>query len=227
MSIPRTDPALAAWSTNASTRLTAHYADYNMSESAAAAYAVVHEAYIASLAAVNTIGARSKALVADKNVKKDSLLKAAREIYATVQASNSISAENKTLLDVKIKKAESTPQARPEFAPLLSVEKVNGRIVTVRAYDAQSPSSRRRAPGTSGLMIFSHLGASAPEDVSLYKAEGLRGQVSFDVRFPDSVQPGEIVFITACWFNDRKEISAAASPVRAIINYPATIPTVA
>jgi hypothetical protein len=225
--ISKTDPGLAAWSTNASTRLTSNFADYNMTAPEAAAYKAIYDLYVAALAAVNTIGARSKALVADKNVKKRDLLKASRVIYKLVQASDTISAEDKTLLNVVIPKTEPTRADRPGFAPILTVEKVNGRLVSVRAQDAQVPTSRRRAAGTIGLMIFSHVGATAPDDVNLYKAEGLSGSVSFDVLFPDEVQPGSQVFITACWFNDRKETSPAAAAVGAVINYTGTMPTVA
>jgi hypothetical protein len=225
--ISTTDSGLAAWAGNASTRLTSNFADYNMTAPEAAAYTALYDAYIASLSAVNTIGARSKALVQDKNEKKADLLKASRVIYKLVQASDTISGENKTLLNVVIPKTTPTKAVAPGFAPILTVEKVNGRLVSVRAQDSQTPTSRRRAPGTIGLMIFSHVGATAPTDVNLYKAEGLSGTVNFDVLFPDEVEPGTNVFITACWFNDRKETSPAAAPVAAIINYTGTMPTVA
>jgi hypothetical protein len=227
MAIPTTDPGLAAWSTNADTRLTASPSDWNMTAPEVATYSALHDLYIAALSAVNTVGARSKALVADKNAKKVNLLKAAREIYTTVQASTTITDENKTLLNVVIKKTEPSPHPAPAFAPLVILEKVDGQLVSGRAKDSQDLNRRGRAPGTSGLMIFSHAGATPPASVDEWKYEGISGDVSFDVLFPESVLPGTTVWVTACWFNDRKATSPAGSPKSAVINYPATLPMAA
>ena len=50
-------------------------------------------------------------------------------------------------LGVHVKDTHSTPQPVPDFAPLLSVVKVDGNVVTVRAANPNEPASKARRSG--------------------------------------------------------------------------------
>src|SRR5687768_18392074 len=101
MAVPRTDPELAADSSNFQARTTAQPELFAMTPAEAAGYTALHLSFIHALAAVNTVGARSAALVVSKNTAKANLLRDARALYARVQSSLAVSAENKTLLEIR------------------------------------------------------------------------------------------------------------------------------
>src|SRR5687768_5657613 len=121
MAIPTKDSALAAWSTNADTRLTATPTAFGCTAAQATAYTALHDPFIAAYEAASAIGARLRSLVAAKDVAKANLLQYAREIYAFVQASLTVTDANKELLGVRIRKTEPTPVPPPQFAPKLDV----------------------------------------------------------------------------------------------------------
>ena len=74
-------------------------------------------------------------------------------------------------------------------------------------------------------MIFTFIGDEAPTNIEDWTAQGLTGHVKADILFPETVAPGTKVFVTAAWFNNRKETSPAAVPVSAVINFGGTLPT--
>ena len=48
-----------------------------------------------------------------------------------------------------------------------------------------------------------------------------------DVLFPESVAPGTQVWLTAVWFNERKQMGPACAPVGAQINFGGSMPMAA
>jgi hypothetical protein len=213
MAIPKKDSGLAAWSTNFKTRTTLVPADFDMVAADCTAYAAVHDPYIAALAAVNTVGARSKALVVEKDTKKRELLRLAREFYAKIQSSLTVSDANKTLVNIVVRNPEPTPVPVPATEPVLAVKSVNGRTVTITMRDAANAERRGKPPGVSGAAVFSHVGPTAPAAIEAWKFEGNTGRTTVDVVFPASVAPGAQVWLTAFWFNPRKQSGPACTPV--------------
>src|SRR5688572_2472641 len=124
MSIPTKDAALAAWSTNANTRLVATPAAFSISAAQAAAYTALHDPFIEAYEAASAVGARSRSLVAAKETAKDNLLRYAREIYALVQSSLTVTDANKELLGVVIRRNPS-PQPPPAIAPDVDIVSVD------------------------------------------------------------------------------------------------------
>jgi hypothetical protein len=65
-----------------------------------------------------------------------------------------------------------------------------------------------------GAVIFSYIGARppAPEDSESWRFEGLTSRRQFSIHLPSSTPPGTTVWITARWFNRRKQLGPAAQP---------------
>src|SRR5688572_5910823 len=219
MAIPTKDSALAAWSTNADTRLTATPTAFGCTAAQATAYTALHDPFIAAYEAAAAVGARSKSLVAAKDTAKANLLRYAREIYAFVQASLTVTDANKELLGVVVRNPEPSPVPAPATAPVLTVKSVSGRTVKIGLRDAASEERRGKPPGVLGASVFSYVGATAPADISAWTFEGNTGRTTIDVVFPSTVAVGAQVWLTAFWFNPRKQSGPACTPVSTNVQF--------
>ena len=215
MAVPTLDAPLAEWSTNFNTRGVAAPADFGLDAGQMTLYTPLHTAFIAAYNASKAEGARNKALVQAKNDAKGSLLVYARELYAFIQASLTVSNENKTLIGVLVRDFEPTPVPPPALAPLVTLMSVIGRTARYKLADASAPGTRRRPINAEGATILSYVGTTPPPagDPS-WKLEGQTGKTVFTVQFPDSVAPGTACWMTALWYNRRGDYSPACAPVQ-------------
>ncbi len=227
MGFSRNDSVLASQASNFSTVLTADPVVYNETPAAATAVATAVDAFVASLNILTEAranGVRSQQMTAAKDADRLAMLNLLRPIYSSVQDSVSISDEAKIALGVHVKDTTNTPQPVPDFAPLLSVTKVNGSVVSVRAANPNEPASRARPPFVSGIALFSYVGSEAPTDPSAFKFEGNTGRVDIDVVFSALVPTGATVWFTAFFFNNRKQSGPACTPVSATLGAGSVMP---
>lgn len=214
---------LSAYSVNFKTRTTAAPADFEMTAAKCTSYGVLHDLYIAALAAVNTVGARSKALVAAKNSARKNLLAVAREYYAQIQASLVVTDANKTLLNITIRNTEPTPRPAPSVVPAVAVISVYGRNARLSIKDA-SGARRGRPVGCAGASLFSFVGENPPLATEGWRAEGNITRTPIVVQFDDDVAPGTKVWFCAFWYSQRGLSGAACTPVSAHIGYEGALP---
>ena len=229
MAIPVQDVLLVDWSTNADARLTASPVTYGTTAGVAAQYHTLHDLYVQAyntVVAARASGTRSASLTELKNQGRTNLLNFARPLYKQVQANASVSASAKIELGVVVP-AHPAVRPVPAFAPGLSIVSVDGRRVRVRIFDPAHPTHKRMAAGVDGATVMSFVGAQAPQDIGGYKYEGGTSRAVVDVLFPESAAPGTQVWLTAFYFNERKQNGPACAPVGAVINYGGTLPAVA
>ena len=69
--------------------------------------------------------------------------------------------------------------------------------------------------------------ATYPENTAVYKYEGSTSKTTTDVLFNEDIAPGTKVWLTAFFFNERKQNGPACTPVPAIINYATSMPMAA
>jgi hypothetical protein len=215
MAVPTTDGPLAEWSTNFKTLGTATPADFSLTAGQMTSYGTLHTAWMAAYNAAKADGSRSKALVMAKNDAKAALLFFARELYAFIQSSQSVTNENKTLIGVRVRDSEPSPVPPPALAPLVTLVTVIGRVARYKLADATAPTSRRKPLNAEGATILSFVGATPPpSNDSGWKIEGQTGRTTFTVEFPNSVAPGTACWVTVLWYNRRGEYSPACAPVQ-------------
>lgn len=230
MAIPTKDSLLADWSTNANTRLSAAPATYGTTAAVATQYDTLHDAFVAAydnVVAARAAGTRSRSLATIKDQAKAALLNFARPLYKTIQANTAVTAAAKIELGVVVPDVMPTPIPPPAAAPQLTVVSVNGHLVRVRLSDPANPTRRRIPDGVNGAIVMSHVGATAPTDPSAYKLEGPTSRTTVDVLFPGTLAPGTQVWLTAVWFNERKQMGPACAPVGTQINFGGSMPMAA
>lgn len=223
MAIPTTDAALAIWSANANTRGVAAPTDYGLTAAQMALYTPLHEAFFDAYQAANAGDTKSKALVAAKDSAKLALLKYARQLYAFVQANDTVSDARKLELGVTVRDFEPTPKPAPTAAPALAIVSVYGRTVRLTIKDA-SGVRRGRPVDVAAAALFSYVGEAAPEGPSGWVSEGYITRPDVLVEFDPSVTPPARVWFTAQWINTRGETGPATSPVSAHIGFEGALP---
>ena len=230
MAIPTKDSSLVDWSTNAKTRLTASPATYGTTAPVAAQYATLHGAFVTAydnLVTARAGGTRSESLTSLKSAAKYALLAFARPLYKQIQANTAVTAAAKIELGVVVPDVLPSPVPPPAMAPALSVVRVDGRVVRIRLADPAHPTRRRLPLGVNGATVMSYVGATPPADPFAFKYEGSTSRTTVDVLFPESVAPGTQIWLTAFFFNARKQNGPACAAVGATINYGATMPMAA
>jgi hypothetical protein len=136
-------------------------------------------------------------------------------LYTTIQASPAVTDAQKVQLGITVRKTTPSPVPPPSTAPTLTVAAVAGRTASVRLGDAQNPHRRGKPAGVAGASVFSFVGAVAPADLNAWKFEGNVGRPEIDITFPSTLAAGTTVWLTAFWFNNRKQSGPACDPVSA------------
>ena len=222
MAIPTKDALLLDWSANMALRLGAAPEIYGITPEIAAGYAAAHAALAGAqdkLLAARAAGTRSESLTALRNAARQALLRQARPLYKRIQASGDIPEAAKIELGVHIVDAKPTSIPVPALAPGLSVLAIDGRRMTLRLFDPARPEHRRLPDGVDGAVVLSHIGPAAPADLRAFQLETLTARTTLDIHFPDSAPPGTRVWLTARFFNQRKQMGPASPPISAIVNY--------
>jgi hypothetical protein len=213
--VPTGDAKLAEYSSNFQARGVAQPADFDLSVQDMTRYTALHEPWMDSYNACKGKGGRSAALVAAKEAAKAALLPFARELYSRIQSSTNVADENKTLMNVTIRKTQPSPIPPPALAPLLTNVSVIGTVGRYRMTDAQFPLTRRRPKNARGATILSYAGQNPPPaNDPGWKLEGQIGKAIFEVDFGNNVPPGTPCWVTCMWYSGRGQYSPAAKPVQ-------------
>ena len=227
MSLSKKDSILVPQARNFADVLSADPGAYNVGAPAAAEVVAAVEAYadaVATLIEARANGVRSEQMTANRTATRRAMRGLLRPIYVAVQASASISDADKIALGVHVVAKRRTREPVPDFAPLLSVTRVDGWVVSLRVGDPREPARKARPARTEGISLFTHVGDQPPADPSAFKFESNIGRTTTDVTFDASVPIGATVWFVARFFNSRKESGPTCMPVRATLGAGSILP---
>lgn len=220
MAIPKKDSLLVPYSANFNDRIVAAPVNFGLTAAQATRYTVVHAPYVAAYEAMTEAreaGTRSQSLTAAKDTAKAELLEYGRELYAFVQANTVVSAANKELLGVRVRDVNPTPVPPPTERPGMIVVSAFARTVMVRIFDEASRFKRGKPVGALGANVYSFVGTTYPTDPTTWQYEGQATKPDFQITFPDTVEPGSQVWITAAWYNRKGETGPPSVPVTTFV----------
>src|SRR5205823_6464199 len=95
---------------------------------------------------------------------------------------------------------------------VVEIVKVDGNQVTMVARQADR-SKRGKPSGAYGMMVYSHVGESAPNDIAAWTPEGNTTQTKVIVAFPKTLAPFTKVWLTCCWISPRLIAGPGSVPV--------------
>jgi hypothetical protein len=210
MAIPILDTALVPFITNFKTRIAGSPGEFGISAGDATQLGTLADTYLAlqlEVVDLRAAGYRVKSVTASRDAARGALLPFARQLYASVQASTTVTVSNKELLGIVVPKTHYTPEPAPAVSPQLVIESVVGRTIKGRLCVGAKPQYALNAT----LLTF--VGTAPPDATGDWKMEGQTGKTTFEVTFPPSVAPGTTVYLTAYWTNRKGDSSIACTPV--------------
>jgi len=217
MAIPpfpqKKEAQLLAWSAQFSAQITATPTAYGLVAGQATAYAALHSAFATAYAAANDSNTNSKQAIIAKNTAKENLLNGPGGAWALVDVCQSWPSMNDDLrgeLNLQIPNGP-TPIPVPEQPPLLSIMSTSGRTMTLRLRDKSNADRRGKPDGVQGATVLYYVGADSPADPSQWMFLLNESRTQFFAEIPPAVPAGAKVWITAFWFNNRKQSSPVAS----------------
>lgn len=216
ITFPTSDNGLLAWSLHFVDTLTPEAAACGVSPVTLAAYQAAHDAFAEAMAKADP-NVRSKTLTAEKNEARDVLKINARRVASIIDGQANVTDPMKIELGMTVRSAP-VPIPAPAFSPTVEITSVVGHLVSVRVH---GPNTTRRGlpDGCDGIAVFSFVGEICPTDPSKFSFEANTTKMQFNIQFPESVVPGSTVWITAMFFNERKQSGVAANPISTKINF--------
>lgn len=227
MGFSQKDGELAAQASNFAKVLAANPHVYQQTPETAAAVLAAVETFVASQQALEKArasGVRSEQMTATRNANRTQMLNLLRPIYLSAQASTAIRTSDKLALGIHIRSPRNVAHGPPTIAPLLSVLKVDGSVVTLLASDPTELGSKRLPAHVSGIAILSHAGEHPPASPNDFRFEAASGRTTVRLQMPLNVPPGGAVYYTCFYFNHRKEAGPACAPVRATVGAGSSMP---
>jgi hypothetical protein len=215
--LAKTDGDLLRFAQNFSTLFAIDPTQYGGTPAMSASLATKVDDFQAKLAACDP-GVRNKVATLQKSNSRDSLVSALRLLFNLVNAQANVTDSMKAELGMTVR-SRPTRIPPPAFSPVIDIESVDGWTVYAKIHGPDD-AGRGLPAGCDGISIFSFTGGDeAPTDPSRYKFEANTTKTKVAIAFPETLAPGTKVWLTAFYYNERKESGNACSPVSATIQY--------
>ena len=213
--LPASDADLLGWAGPFSDKITAQPVLYGLTPLIATTYAAKLLAFSDALTASTDPATRGPSTVKLKDEKKKDLTTYTRQIVRTIQGVSALTPAQKFDLGISPRDTPHTPIPVPDVQPVLEISERLGTMVRVRMHDGTG--RRSRPVGARAANIYSHVGPTAPVQISDWTYEGESTRAFVDISFPADTAPGTVVWFTAQWKNPRGEAGPGCAPVSAII----------
>lgn len=208
--LPRRDADLLNWSSNFAEIVTAKFATLFMTQAQAEAISDAQKDFANAMALLAQPATRTKLTVADKDAKKKILLDLCSAWGRTLEAHPGVSEAQLIELRLTVKKPP-TPAPIPGI-PVLEVPGVSGNNVDVLVH-AGGDNRRGKPARVAYIGIFAYIGEEPTLEFNKWTLMGTLGRTKTTVAFDATLAPGTKVWLSACYFNTRKEAGQLCNPV--------------
>jgi hypothetical protein len=207
--LPREEAKLVTWTGEFLANIQLSPAKYGLVAQQATDYATTRSRFVSAYTVVNNPITRTPPNIAAKNAAKKTLINATRMLVDVIQAWPQMTNELRRELKITERDKKPTPTPVPG-TPFVKVESINGREVTLNIQQSRTTKGKPRL--VSGANVFVYYGEEAPTTANGWKFETGTGKSKVTLNLSD-VEAACTVWITAFWFNGRKESGPAADPV--------------
>ena len=208
---PRREADIVKWSSNFSSRIIADPQRFALTPGQAAAYAERAAAFATAYRAANTRKADTNATVT-KEFARVILEAETRKLANIIRPSKVVSVDDKLKLGLRLLTGRKHRIERPSVPPGLEILSVDGRTVMVQLVDREH-AKHARAVGADGAVVMSFVGAEPPTDPADWRFERNTTTARFELTFRGEIPPGATVWLTAYWYNPRRETGPSCEPV--------------
>ncbi|HEX3357333.1 MAG TPA: hypothetical protein VHS31_10220 [Tepidisphaeraceae bacterium] len=206
------DADIVTGSANFASLIATGFASYGLSSAQSTAFGLLNTALQSAYTASVNPSTRTPVTVeasrtAIKNMRANATL-LAKIVYSTATVTDS-----QLVALGLLPRSSRAPVPPPAIAPVIDVVSVNGNSVRIRLHAPDDSKRRGKPAGCDGLVVFSYVGAAAPNVESEWTNEGVTSKTVVDIAFPPATPGGSKVWFTGFYFNARKQNGPAAAPV--------------
>ena len=211
---PRAERDIVKWTNNFSSRLIADPQRYTVTEGQAAAYAERQATFAAAHRAARARRAKSDTgVTVTKEMARVILEAETRKLVNQIRAAKGVCVDDKLKLGIRMLNGPKRRIKRPDIAPGIEVLPVDGRTVRVRLIDLENAVIGAKPKGVAGAVVMHYVGAQPPTDPADWRFERNTTTARFDLTFRGEIPAGETVWLTAYWYNPRRETGPSCEAV--------------
>jgi hypothetical protein len=213
--IPARQADLVEWSNNFATKIAVSPPAVGLTTAQSDNFTALNDAWIAAYNTYQDPANHTRANKLLKDAAKQTMIANARVLVGVIQKFPSITDAQRADLRITVPKGR-TPIQPPSSPPTIKSIVVSGRVakVTLRGLEGDR---RGRPANVQGALVMSFAGPTPPDDVMLWKIEGLATRTTFDVTFPPTLAVGTLVWLSAAWYTARGMAGPACAPVSCVV----------
>jgi hypothetical protein len=216
MSIPTTDDRVLDFCTNFHAVAASAPAEFGLTATRLEQYLTSLNRYSSALAVAKATETRTRIAIELKNSAKATLLRSTRSLVNVCEMFPEMTDAKRLQLGITVRKPRQ-PSKLPG-QPFVKVMSVNGREVKLSIQQSEKTKGKpKKVVGANIMVAYGEL----PTSTGGWSFVTGTGRSTTTV-FLDGVEEATTAYITAFWFNGRKETGPAANPVS--VNLAATTP---
>lgn len=148
--------------------------------------------------------AKASSLVQLKRTARKNLVRKVRELTNLLQASSTITKEQKAALQITIKKITKTSSAVPATRPIANIDNKNRLEHKIHFFDEATPNRKSKPDGVRGCELWHKIDGPPPTDDSELTYITTHTRTPYIIQY-DGADAGKMVHYWLRWVNTRNE----------------------
>ena len=161
--------------------------------------------------------ATASSLVEKKDDSRKFLEEKVRELTNLMQASTTVTDEQKAALQITIRKTTKTPVAVPTTRPVGIVDNSNRLEHSIKFFDEETPNSIKKPDGVRGCEVWHKIDGPPPADASELTYVATDTRTPYIVHY-DGSDAGKMAHYWLRWINKRDETGPWSETVSVTIS---------
>jgi hypothetical protein len=216
--IPSSDESFDVWQANFMTYMTAHLADLGLTpmDADVVALGTAQTAWDADFTALATAKAAAEAARVGKDLSRSGYETIIRRLARRLQASTSVSDEEKAALGITVPDTEPTLAPTPTTKPVLSADTSQRFQITVSFADEGTPTKKAKPPGVMACELWIKVGGAAPVGISECEYLAVDTRTPYLIVFEDA-DAGKMVHLIGRWVGTTGEKGPVSETLSATV----------
>ena len=210
--LPNSDDGLLSFASNFVENVAVTPTAFGLTVAQVGAYEAAFNAYRDALLVARNENTRTRPTIAAKDTARDVIRLLSRQLAKIVEATVSVSVEQKRALRLNVRKSPSrTP--RPTQRPNAGITGVIDRTVSMMIGKPGDGARGVLVPGATQVLVYYFAGENYQSDPNTWQFAGVCTERKFQFTVPASVPAGTRVWACAAYTNKRGEAGPVSMPV--------------
>jgi hypothetical protein len=217
--IPHNDATLDIYALNFKTIVAAGPVALGLTLADATQMTSVYAAWHAALAVATTPATRTAGSIAAKDTAKAVLITEIRSLTRRIQATPTVTAQQKTDLGIPVHDAVPSPVPVPDTKPALDLRGIDRQSHLILIADETTPTKKAKPRGAIGAEVYAFIGPAgspAPLDLKEFQFMGFASKSEFTINY-NAADANKQATIVARWMTRKGELGPISNPITGTI----------